>query len=147
MSITTVSHPQTLLIRIIKLKSPTANNSHLNGLKVFSYDIVLSFVSDIEWLECWWYTLLFVWWLLDDCCCVWQSTYLCWVETGASWSSIALFSAMIVPTFWIWSTGEVEEVFIVEDLGLWIGPISSTGSVVSCSEVSDVGTKTIGGML
>ena len=48
MSITTVSHPQTLLIRIIKLKSPTANNSHLNGLKVFSYDIVLSFVSDIE---------------------------------------------------------------------------------------------------
>ena len=52
MSATTVSHSQALLIRIIKLKCLTVNNSHLNGLKVFSYDSVLSFVSDIEWLEC-----------------------------------------------------------------------------------------------
>ena len=50
MSVTTVL--QALLIRVLKLKCSRPRNSHLNGLKVFSYDTELSFVSDIEWLEC-----------------------------------------------------------------------------------------------
>ena len=68
---------------------------------------------------------------------VWQSAYLGTVAMDELWS-ISLFSAIIVPTFWIWM-GEDEVV-----LFSCIAPVTSVVGM-DCEDVD--GTKTTGGIL